>query len=401
MIVRVILRSLLSVALVGTCATAGEIPSSYFTMTTHDAVKGKQWPTVPIGSIRLWDTFTLWSDLNPSPGVYNWTMLDEWLSLARAHNVDVLYTFGATPAWASSNPKATCDYNPGACYPPSDLQSWDDYVRAIAIHAAGRIKYWELWNEANQSEYWNGNFTTLVTMAHHAYRIIKSIDHQAMILTPSAVGGAVAASNWLGQYFAAGGGSYCDGIAFHGYGNSRPSVAEEVGGIVDAMQGVMFAYGQSAKPLWDTEASWGLAEHLPNEEEQVSFVARHYILQWSKGVQRSYWYAWDDTRYGTLWDKNRGLRKPGIAYREVYRWLAGATMTLPCAMASDSTWTCGLTRPGGYEALLVWNPSSTKWYKPAARFEQYLTLVGETFAIKGPIPIGSQPILLQRQGSLD
>src|SRR2546422_5808082 len=83
MIVRVILRSLLSVALVGTCATAGEIPSSYFTMTTHDAVKGKQWPTVPIGSIRLWDTFTLWSDLNPSPGVYNWTMLDKWLSLDR------------------------------------------------------------------------------------------------------------------------------------------------------------------------------------------------------------------------------------------------------------------------------------------------------------------------------
>jgi len=170
---------------------------------------------------------------------------------------------------------------------------------------------------------------------------------------------------------------------------------------VDAMQGVMSAYGQSAKPLWDTEASWGPAEHLPNEEEQVSFVARHYILQWSKGVQRSYWYAWDDTRYGTLWDKNRGLRKPGIAYREVYRWLAGATMTLPCAMASDSTWTCGLTRPGGYEALLVWNPSSTKWYKPAARFEQYLTLVGETFTIKGPVPIGSQPILLQRKGSLD
>src|SRR2546422_7328899 len=141
--------------------------------------------------IRLWDTFTLWSDLNPSPGVYNWTMLDKWLSLARAHNVDVLYTFGGTPAWASSNPKATCDYNPGACYPPSDLQSWDDYVRAIVIHAAGRIKYWELWNEVNQSEYWSGDFTTLVTMAHHAYRIIKSIDHQAMILTPSAVGGEI------------------------------------------------------------------------------------------------------------------------------------------------------------------------------------------------------------------
>ena len=35
-------------------------------------------------------------------------------------------------------------------------------------------------------------------------------------------------------------------------------------------------------------------------------MARHYILQWSKGVQRFYWYAWNDKFYGTLYNFTTG-----------------------------------------------------------------------------------------------
>src|SRR5260370_2128402 len=170
---------------------ARSIPLTLFSMHVQSELfSGMPWPSVSFGSIRLWDTYSTWNDLNPSRGTFNWPALDRWLDTAQQHGVDVIYTFGATPTWASSNPTGKCDYNPGACYPPANMQDWDNFVRAIATHAAGRIKYWEVWNEANQHEYWSGGIPALVTMTQHASAIIKSIAPNAMIFTPSGVGGA-------------------------------------------------------------------------------------------------------------------------------------------------------------------------------------------------------------------
>jgi hypothetical protein len=375
--------------------------TSIFAMSVQSGIfKDTPWPPMPIAGIRLWDTFTNWSMIETSRGNYDWPALDRWLIQAKAHDADVLYTFGGTPTWASSNPTAKCDYNPGGCYPPLDLQDWDDYVRALATHSAGRIKYWELWNEANQHEYWSGGIPALVTMAQHAYAIIKSVDPSAKVFTPSGVGGSGDTSAFLDKFLEAGGGKYVDGVAFHGYVNSIPAVPEDVNHIVDAVQDVMNKRGIGGIPLWDTESSWGPAKHLLNEDDRVAFVARHYILEWSKGVQRNYWYAWNDTDYGTLWDINtRTIRRAGSAYREVDNWLNGAIMTARCAMDSSSTWTCGFTLRGGAPAQVVWNSSvsgsSTVPFRLASSYLQYHNLDGSTMPISGgSVPIGAQPILL-------
>jgi hypothetical protein len=280
------------------------------------------------------------------------------------------------------------------------MQDWDDFVRALATHSAGRIKYWELWNEANQHGYWSGGIPALVTMAQHANSIIKSVDPSAKIFTPSGVGGATDTSTFLDKFLEAGGGQFVDGVAFHGYVNSIPSAPEDVNRIVDAVKGVMAKRGLGGRPLWDTESSWGPANHLPNEDDQIAFVARHYVLQMSKGVQRNYWYAWNDTNYGTLWDVARHtIRRPGIAYGELVSWLTGAVMAAPCVAAPDSTWTCGFTLRGGAQAQMIWNNSvsysSTVPFRPATKYVQYRSLDGSTTPISGgSIQIGDKPILL-------
>ena len=381
-------------------------PSPIFSMTVQSGIfKGTPWPPMPIAGIRLWDTFTYWGLIETSRGTYDWPALDRWLDQAHAHGADVLYTFGVTPTWATSNPTAKCDYNPGGCYPPQNMQDWDDFVRAMATHSAGRIKYWELWNEANQHEYWSGGIPALVTMAQHAYTIIKSIDPTAKVFTPSGVGGATDTSTFLDKFLAAGGFQYVDGVAFHGYVNSIPSAPEDVNRIVDAVRGVMAKYGLGGRPLWDTESSWGPANHLPNEDDQVGFVARHYILQWSKGVQRDYWYAWNDTNYGTLWDiGTHTIRRPGVAYKELDNWLSGAELTTPCAMSPDSTWTCGLTLRDGMPAQVVWNSSvsasSTLQFRPTPNYVGYKSLDGSATQISaGSVQIGNKPLLLVTSAS--
>jgi hypothetical protein len=237
-------------------------------------------------------------------------------------------------------------------------------------------------------------------MAQHANNIIKVINPSAIIFTPSGVGGATDTSTFLDEFLAAGGGRFVDGVAFHGYGNTIPSSPEEVNRIVDAVQAVMAKRGISSLPLWDTESSWGPAKHLPNEDDRVAFVARHYLLQWSKGVQRDYWYAWNDNDYGTLWDDtSHNIRRAGMAYGELASWLTGAQMTTPCAMSPDSTWTCGFTLRGGVQAQVVWNSSvsapSTLQFRPAPNYLQYRSLDGSTAPISGgSIQIGSKPLLL-------
>lgn len=380
---------------------AAAVTSAIFSMSVQSGIfKDTPWPPMPIAGIRLWDTFTNWGMIETSRGKYDWPALDRWLDQAKAHGVDVLYTFGGTPTWASSNPTGKCDYNPGGCYAPADMQDWDDYVRALATHSAGRIKYWELWNEANQHEYWSGGIPALVVMAQHASAIIKSIDPSAKIFTPSGVGGVGDTSTFLDNFLAAGGGQFVDGVAFHGYVNSIPALPEDVARIVDAVQTVMAKRGVSHMPLWDTEASWGPSNHLPGDDDRVAFVARFYILQWSKGVQRSYWYAWNDTNYGTLWDiGSHKILPAGLAYSEVDRWLQGAVMTSPCAMAADSTWTCGFTLPGGAPAQVVWNssvsPGAGVTFRTAPQYVQFRSLDGNTTPIfGGGVRAGNKPILL-------
>ena len=383
-------------------ASTDPVPQTAFSMHMHsDALTGTLWPKVGFGGIRLWDAGTNWTQLNPSRGAYDWSRLDQWLDLAQSRGVDILYTFGITPSWAASNPQQACPYHAGACSPPADPRDWDEFVRAIVVHANGRIKYWELWNEPNLTEYWSGDIQTLARMSQRAYTIIKSIDPNAVVLMPAPTASPSNFTAWLMMYFAAGGGASADIVSFHGYLPPTAADPERIKDVVDSVNSVISRSGQVSKPIWDTEVSWGKADQLPDLDAQAGYVARSYILQWSLGVQRVYWYAWNSPLWGTLWDRSTNdILKPGIAFGETYKWLVGATLTSPCSVSSDSTWTCLLSRPGGYEAEIVWNSAttapSTRPFAVEKRFAQYRDLDGNTTIIsESSVPIGGKPILLE------
>jgi hypothetical protein len=117
-------------------------------------------------------------------------------------------------------------------------------------------------------------------------------------------------------------------------------------------------------------------------------------MQWAQGLNRFYWYAYDNPRFGTLYSK-RTLTPAGIAYLQVSKWMIGATQAEPCAEDSSATWTCGLTRPGGYQALAVWNAAKGIRYRPTSQFKTYRDMTGASHSIFGPLPIGDAPVLLE------
>jgi hypothetical protein len=375
------------------------IPSSYFGMTIHNYQTTTPWPSISFASLRTWDTPVTWSEIQKGLNTYDWSKLDALLDLAQKNGVDILFTLGRTPRWASAKPDAHSAYGPGECAPPANMQYWDEFIRAVAAHAAGKIRFWEIWNEPQSPDsisFYCGDVSTMVELQRRAYQIIKAIDPGALVLTPSAVGAY--GPPWIARFLARGGGEYADVMAFHGYltpGADPESITEAIANF----KAVFLRYGQQAKPIWDTEASWGRKAALSDPDLQAAYLAKFYLLHWSAGIERFYWYAYDNEDWGTLWDAKNGLHKAGIAYREVHKWLQGATMTSPCA-SEKSLWTCYLLRDNGYQAMVLW--SSADALAPPKRillpneFRQYRDLKGDLQKVPdNGIPISDSPILVE------
>lgn len=402
-----------------TVPVAPTVPLTFFNMTINKAAT--PWPTDTFNGERLLGIGALWGNLEPTTdGQYTWTALDKFVNNAKAHGVDLIYTFLGVPQWASSNPSdSTCSSWAGSCDPPNDLNSdgtgtnahWNIFVAAIANHVGTSVKYWELWNEPNVLSYANKKTWTTaqwIRMAADARQIILGINPNAVIVSP----GIASGTSWLTNFLAAGGGNYVDIIGFHGYSNPPESVLP----LITSVQSAMGAGGVGSLPLWDTEASWGLDTALPDLDMQAGSVARLHLLQAANGVSRFYWYGWDFNLRGTLWQPNTatGCTTPnnggyicpaGIAYAQTHSWMAGAVLS-GCSNAG-TIWTCTLARPGGYFAQVMWDSSQTcsngicqtSSYTAPAQFIKYRDLNGATFSLTGQasVPLGAKPIILENQ----
>jgi hypothetical protein len=378
-----------SLSVVSSSSSSSKLPDQFFGMNVLHAINRTPWPATEIASIRLWDTDdTSWQHIQPARGKFDWNGLDRWLKLANRRHVEVVYTFGRVPKWANGGKHQSV--------PPTNLEDWDKFVRAIVRHAKGRVAAWELWNEPNDPNFWTGDMNTLLQMSQRAYHIIKSEQPNAIVLTPSATWhNDISPWQWFKQYFAAGGGQFADVIAFHGYVGTAPEgLTREIGNI----RRVAADYSVE-KPLWDTESSWGIDAKLSDPKSQATFLARSYILHASQGVHRLYWYAWDgsdggaisDKSWGTLWDREDGVRDPGHALTTVARWLREADLPLICE-TSKTVWTCTLNST----AAVVWDSTSDHPYTVDSRFTKYHDLAGQIHdvAANKVVIIGRSPILL-------
>ncbi len=431
--------------------SSSSVPANFFDM--HIDLATTPWPSSPTAGQRLWDAGVNWALINTAQGVYDWTTLDQKLADAQSHNADVLYDLAMTPVWAQCGPntsspctqtpgcaedQATWGGGPGECYWPGDLnadgtgtnQHWKDWVTAIATHSVNsstaHIKYYEVWNEPNVNTFWRGTTAQLVRMAQDAACIIKGvgpnctnapIDKTALILSPSPALGGDAINSSLSDFFSQGGAQYTDVIAFHGYNGPT---AEKIPTLVSTVRdGAQTTYGLLGKPLFDTEFSWGEHVTFPDPDERAGFVARSYLLHWSSGVSRVYWYAWEVS--GVMWSQNSttGCTTPdssgsgftctsGLALTQVESWLTGLNMAQSC-QASGTVWTCTFTSSSGLKALAVWDTSqscsngvcttTTYTFPPVSpNYYHYLDLEGNSHTISGKtVPIGYKPIFLKNQ----
>lgn len=351
------------------------ISDRLFGMHMHRVLPNATWPTVPFHGWRLHDVDGLfWHQVEPAQGQWDFTTFDAIVDLAQQHQVELLYVLGQTPAWAAAQPTAPSAYGiPGTSSAPAALAEWRAYVRTIATRYKGKIHAYEVWNEANLAEFYSGDVTTLVELAREAYTILKAVDPTIVVVTPS----FASDPTWLATYLAAGGGAYADVISAHYY---LPATAqpEAMLPLIRQTQQIMRQYGQDHKPLWNTETGFGSVREgvTIDGDAALGYVARTYLVQWLAGVQRFYWYAWDNKNFVGLHLTEADEKTPTAAagaYAKIQDWLLGARLH-GCQVDASATWECTLTAANGRPALLVWNPAGPSRYTLPAHLNAIYTL---------------------------
>jgi hypothetical protein len=260
------------------------------------------WPDIGPRAIRLWDTTTSWADIEKTPGVYSWDALDQAVSVAQGFGMkDILIVLGGTPAWASSTPSVPALPYPGASGKPTNLDWWNQWVSQVVTRYKGKITSYQVWNEANLSTFSTMTPAEMADLTWRAYGIVKAIDPAALVVAPSTGTRLTSAFNKFYPPFLAelaAHGWPVDVFAAHTYPASLGTPTDRATLAKMWIQALKTA-GAPSRPLWDTEANYGLAGPGSSNPDQdilgtqaQSWTVRTYLDSLRLGISRVYWYAW-------------------------------------------------------------------------------------------------------------
>ena len=349
-------------------SASGEgIPSTYFGVHDHEPLgdPGAGWPEAPVGSMRAWDAGVTWKEIELAPGDYTWDRLDAIVDTAEQNDSDVLLVLGQTPAFHAVDPESESFYGPGASSPPK-MQAWKAYVRAVAERYAGRPVVLQVWNEANVVGFWSGSQQEMADLTKAAYDVVADVSPRPTLVSPALVTRLSGQRAWIDKFYGTSVGGkpvadYVDAVSLQLYPDAE-GTPESSMELLDAMKATLQKHGVD-KPIWNTEINYGLTggqvEPAP-EDVQVMNVVATYLLNAANGVERVYWYGWDQQgNVDTLMVEPDGVTvtPAGKAFRTVHDWLDGGTVG-SCDSDAEGTWTCQVDHPDGARTV-VWNAETT------------------------------------------
>ncbi|WP_298269701.1 endo-1,4-beta-xylanase [Geobacter sp.] len=312
-------------------------PLNYFGIIIHRLDAGTPWPPFEFGSWRLWDAYVGWPYIEPSHGEWNFKRLDLYVSIAKRKGIEIVYPLGMCAPWASTRPFEPSGYKPGFASEPYDLELWRIYVKTIAERYKGVIKYYEVWNEPSDKKYFSGTQEILVQMYKIAYETLKQVDPEIKVIGPG-VTGEGRHLEYLDSLLAKGVRHYIDIVGYHFY--VQKSAPEAMIPLIQEVRRIMNKNGIVDKPLWNTETGWwiangdGTSDHpmvssagwkkLELQIESGAYLARAFIIGRAEGLDRFFWYSWDNLYGLGMREPTTGTAKPMVkAYAQVVMWMKG------------------------------------------------------------------------------
>ena len=242
-----------------------------------------------------------WSDVEPTPGNWQFTVYDGLVKRAASGQIPVLGILAYAMKRVASA-AASMQGTPWALSfcPPDDVEDFATFAaKVVARYPA--VLYWEIWNEPNTVNFWRPSPDPVryVELLKRSYAAIKAANPMAVVvlggLSPGTGSGQVNtmnAASFLEAVYQNGGKNYFDAVGFHPY-NGGVSPDSYLADYVNSVHNVMKQYGDVNKEIWVTEIGWfvGTQADALSETDQADYLSRAFtILHNLEFVERVYWY---------------------------------------------------------------------------------------------------------------
>ncbi len=282
-------------------ASSAQASGQYASWMPKMATAGVKW-------VRL---FPEWNQIQPSAGTWNWSLMDAMLNTAASNHLNISGLFLYNATWINSNTHT---------FPTNNYPAWSAYVSNVVRHAAGRVRYWEVWNEPE-------SFAAGGTPAEYA-RVVTNAYDAAKAADPSAqIGLSVASVDilYLEQAIQAGAADHFDFICVHPYevlGTLASGQEALYMNIVSTIRKMLAAKnpGKWKVPIWFTEIGEEVRGQVTATRQGQDLV-KTYTMAIAQGVSVIEWFEAQEGGYSMGLLNSSG--NPNPAYNALKNLAAG------------------------------------------------------------------------------
>ena len=415
---RALTATIASVALLGSSAiaapaalAANPVPDVQFGMHVPQIANGER-PNANIGAVRLWDSGIAWGQVQQKKNLFWWNGMDNAIASANAQGMSITYVLGSTPKWAQKKaPKGRYPYGgTGAANPKA--KDWKRWVRSVVQRYGNSIDAYQIWNEANLKDFYDGSPKQMAKLTRDAYRIIKAGDPTAKVVAASTT---VRLEKRYKKFFP----KYVkqlrkygwpvDALAVQTYPEGRDTPADRLR-LVDMVNKDLNKIGVPDRiELWDTEVNYGIKGPGKIKGQTITggqaadWTASTFLDSILTGIDRTYWYYWyrPDGRLGIILDNAADGDFGRLGYQTAYDWMVNSFYSCTRGGAGQPN-VCQLGDATNPE-VVVWSNEGVGTYTvPAGATVQWNTLNPCSAIAPGTqLPIGGSPLWFGSQANYE
>ena len=303
-----------------------------------------------------------WESIETSPGVYNWSQPDGWISSMEARGFTMLITL----VW---NNRIYENIYDRAIITEAGRQAFAHFAADVAARYAGKNIIYEIWNEPNLRSFWHENpenvsntdamaeeYTELVLDAVPA---MKAANPNCRVVAGSISSLWSASFSWFERCVEVGIlTSGIDGISVHPYGFRWPELAYLNG--YPTIRQIMNNNGGQNLAIVTSEVgypeSWlierGFTTANVKQGQAWQFV-RQNLVDAMAGIQGTVWYELTDPSYGVL-ETNLAERPTFTAAQVMTSQLNGYKYVQSVTMPSSLDYAAIFENATGQRKLVAW-----------------------------------------------
>ena len=412
----------------------GPVSDLQFGMHIPQISEGER-PNANIGTVRLWDAGVAWGQVQQKKNLFWWNGLDASIQNANAQGMSITYVLGSTPKWAQKKaPKGKYPYGgTGSANPKA--KDWKRWVTAVVQRYGASIDAYQIWNEANLKDFYDGSPKQMAKLTRDAYRIIKRYDPTATVVAASST---VRLTKSYNRFFP----KYLkelkkqkwpvDAIAVHTYPPGKDTPGDRLALLDKVTKDMKKGKVPSRIELWDTEVNYGIKGPGKVKGQTITggqaadWTASTFLDSILTGVDRTYWYYWyrPDGRLGIILDNAADGDFGRLGYQTAYDWMVGSyytctrggagqpnvcqlgdandpevvawsnegigTYTVPAnaTVQCNSLNQCGAIAPGTQLPI----GGSPRWFGSQTAYEQLLQRQQANLAARTPAPAAPAPV---------